>query len=1046
MATSVACLCGSIDIPVQLDTTIDQEKLQLCHCQRCRTSVGQLYSSYHLLQNEPKLNGLQEYQESDHISRFFCKTCGAHVFAHSKPSGRFLAASGLLVAKIPVKEIVHWQLSDTNDGGLGVYLPGTESPTASCRLDVPGSSLMSKEPVTRGQVEFKEQTLHARCNCGGVEFYITKPNASSSQATSPWADLLVPYYTGSGANPEDVKWWLRDGATRYLAGTCACNTCRLSSGFPIQTWAFVPKSNILEVDGSPLDFNHGKIKRHNSSPGVCREFCSCCGATAFWHCDERPLLIDVSVGLLRAGGARAEDWLEWASDRVSFAEMAVQSDLIGKLEEVFLKMPPFQFRGNSNYRGSRPNPKHEFSFRYRPPPTAERPLLSRKREVTPDLLQGENETKAPLKFASLDALSDSGEAEMDTSDDDSDNERPRKRRAMGLDGQQENLPAPPPPPPATKWSNPDPYTVLPPPSEQTNKRVDVVKLIRKARLENAAKTETTDAVKDNSDFISLGPMTELEPENNAPENAPKGPKGQETMDSGPGNRKRTREDELKGFSRKTGKPASRYNYDGSVINEWKPRSQETGTPWFESTPSSLHIGSQLNHEILSFYNWAKPQEFESIVRMDLVERLNIAFQKRYPGVEIHAFGSFASGLYLPTADIDLVLLSNSFRRSGIRTFGERKGQIYAFSGFLKGTNIAVPNSIECIAHARVPILKFVDKLTGLHVDMSFDNNSGLIANETFQKWKAQFPEMPIILSVIKQFLLIRGLNEVPTGGLGGFSITCLVTSLLQHMPQGNLQPNLGSILMDFFNFYGKYFQYDHVAIRMDPPGYFNKIYFGSSDRLTIEDPNNPDNDISGGTREIDLILRTFAGAHTTLKNRMEYLALVQGPNKTILGPIIAGNFEEYIEQRNQLRRVFMSESRFAKYSVPPPPPEPYPLDGSSSPPPLPAGPPPPGPPPPPAQRPIKKAKSKLRGTVSEPENISSDESSGETKPNKTRKGDVRRQVCRDRAARIKRLRPDLTKLPASLSVNQALRHAGYETDAQMEHDLALREQQQAAVA
>lgn len=333
MATSVACLCGSIDIPVQLDTTIDQEKLQLCHCQRCRTSVGQLYSSYHLLQNEPKLNGLQEYQESDHISRFFCKTCGAHVFAHSKPSGRFLAASGLLVAKIPVKEIVHWQLSDTNDGGLGVYLPGTESPTASCRLDVPGSSLMSKEPVTRGQVEFKEQTLHARCNCGGVEFYITKPNASSSQATSPWADLLVPYYTGSGANPEDVKWWLRDGATRYLAGTCACNTCRLSSGFPIQTWAFVPKSNILEVDGSPLDFNHGKIKRHNSSPGVYREFCSCCGATAFWHCDERPLLIDVSVGLLRAGGARAEDWLEWASDRVSFAEMAVQSDLIGKLEE-----------------------------------------------------------------------------------------------------------------------------------------------------------------------------------------------------------------------------------------------------------------------------------------------------------------------------------------------------------------------------------------------------------------------------------------------------------------------------------------------------------------------------------------------------------------------------------------------------------------------------------------------------------------------------------------------------------------------------------------
>lgn len=181
---------------------------------------------------------------------------------------------------------------------------------------------------------------------------------------------------------------------------------------------------------------------------------------------------------------------------------------------------------------------------------------------------------------------------------------------------------------------------------------------------------------------------------------------------------------------------------------------------------------------------------------------------------------------------------------------------------------------------------------------------------------------------------------------------------------------------------------------------------------------------------------------------MEYLALVQGPNKTILGPIIAGNFEEYMEQRNQLRRVFMSESRFAKHRLPPPPPPPdsYPVDGTFSPPPLPPGPPPPGPPPPPAQRPIKKPKSKLKvkGTVSEPENLSSDESSGETKSPKARKGEVRRQACRERAARIKRLRPDLTKLPTSLSIRQALRHAGYETDAQMEHDLAFREQQAAA--
>ncbi|KAJ5178110.1 uncharacterized protein N7500_000809 [Penicillium coprophilum] len=697
---------------------------------------------------------------------------------------------------------------------------------------------------------------------------------------------------------------------------------------------------------------------------------------------------------------------------------------------------PFQFRGNSNYRGSRPNPRHEFTFRYQKPATSDRPLLSSKRESTPERLQGENETKPALRFAELSTLSDSEEAEMDMSDD-SDTERPRKRRAVGSDGPQEAAPAPPVP----KWSNPDPYTALPPPAETTNKRVDVVKLIRKARLDIAAKTDETDAVKQNSDFISLGMEPEPEvPQSNAPDNAPRGPKAQEGLDSAIASRKRTHDSEIKGYSRKTGKPASRFNSDGSVIDQWKPLTPERGTPWFEGTPASLHVGTQLHNEILSFYHWAKPQEFEHIVRADLVNRLETAFQQRYHNVSIRAFGSFASGLYLPTADIDLVLLSHTFLRTGVRTFGERKGQIYAFSAFLKSTNLAVPNSIECIASARVPILKYVDKLTGLRVDLSFDNDSGLVANETFQKWKTQYPMMPVILAVIKQFLLIRGLNEVPTGGIGGFSITCLVTSLLQHLPQGHMQPNLATILLDFFNFYGKEFCYDRLAVRMDPPGYFNKgYYFGNPDRLTIEDPNNRDNDISGGTKEIGLIFRAFSNAHTALRNRMEYLALVQGPNKSILEPIIAANFDEYIEQRFQLRQVL--HLRLRRRDPPPaneasPPPPPPPADGTRSPMPTAA-----------ARKPATKPKGKLKGTKSEPEDISSDEApESEPKSAKARKGETRRQLCQERAARLKRLRPDLTKLPNTLSLRQARRHAGYETDEQMNADLDRREQELLASA
>lgn len=178
------------------------------------------------------------------------------------------------------------------------------------------------------------EKLNAECHCGGVSFYVTRPNEESTKASSPFPDLMVPYNSGiSAANPNNESWFLREENTKYLAGTCTCPSCRLSMGFEIQTWAFIPKSNIFKLDGSSIDFNFGTLKRYNSSPGVFREFCGICGATVFWHCQERPELLDVSVGILDPReGARVESWLDWWTDRVSFSELAVSTTLVRSLE------------------------------------------------------------------------------------------------------------------------------------------------------------------------------------------------------------------------------------------------------------------------------------------------------------------------------------------------------------------------------------------------------------------------------------------------------------------------------------------------------------------------------------------------------------------------------------------------------------------------------------------------------------------------------------------------------------------------------------------
>jgi non-canonical poly(A) RNA polymerase PAPD5/7 len=237
---------------------------------------------------------------------------------------------------------------------------------------------------------------------------------------------------------------------------------------------------------------------------------------------------------------------------------------------------------------------------------------------------------------------------------------------------------------------------------------------------------------------------------------------------------------------------------------------------------------RLHKEIVDFYDYVKPREFEHFIRTKLVEDLRHKIKQVYPNADIHCFGSFPAGLYLPTADMDLVCVSDEFMRTGQKVLGQNQRQIRAFGDFVRKMNLAIHGTVDMIFKAKVPLVKYVDKLTGLKVDISFENSTGLVANKTFQDWKAQYPAMPILATLIKHLLAMRGLNEPVNGGIGGFSVICLVVSLLQHMPQvqsRSMVPehHLGEVLMEFLDLYGNQFDVTTTAIQFDPPGYVSKV-------------------------------------------------------------------------------------------------------------------------------------------------------------------------------------------------------------------------------
>lgn len=65
---------------------------------------------------------------------------------------------------------------------------------------------------------------------------------------------------------------------------------------------------------------------------------------------------------------------------------------------------------------------------------------------------------------------------------------------------------------------------------------------------------------------------------------------------------------------------------------------------------------RLHEEIEHFYEWARPTKIEHAVRYDVVQRMETTILSLWPDAQVQVFGSYRTGLYLPTSDIDIVVI------------------------------------------------------------------------------------------------------------------------------------------------------------------------------------------------------------------------------------------------------------------------------------------------------------------------------------------------------------------------------------------------------
>lgn len=266
---------------------------------------------------------------------------------------------------------------------------------------------------------------------------------------------------------------------------------------------------------------------------------------------------------------------------------------------------------------------------------------------------------------------------------------------------------------------------------------------------------------------------------------------------------------------------------------WMDRPHDATFPPF-NTPKLI----LLHEEIVQFVNLMKPQKHEIEAREEFVTKVKELIIDLFQndevvgkgGCEVHVFGSQATGLLLPTSDIDLVVIlpgynpddtdnangngningNNDNNNDNVKSDNnetsltkEEEQKEMAEYDIHKHSSANITNStttspliklalelntkwkneltyLEVVSNTKVPIVKFTHGPTKLNCDICFNQENGIHAAELMKRFMDAMPPLKPLTFVLKYFMAARGLNEPYSGGCGSFMIQMMIVSFLQH--------------------------------------------------------------------------------------------------------------------------------------------------------------------------------------------------------------------------------------------------------------------------
>ncbi|XP_050204087.1 uncharacterized protein LOC126654076 isoform X2 [Mercurialis annua] len=358
--------------------------------------------------------------------------------------------------------------------------------------------------------------------------------------------------------------------------------------------------------------------------------------------------------------------------------------------------------------------------------------------------------------------------------------------------------------------------------------------------------------------------------------------------------------------------------------------------------TSLSLMHSLLHDEIDFF--CKQVATENMDRKPFVnwavKRVTRSLQVLWPRSRTNIFGSNATGLSLPTSDVDLVVRLPPVRNlEPIKEAGILEGRngiketcLQHAARYLANQEWVKNDSLKTVENTAIPIIMLVVEVPGdlinsaassmhspkdeptlliaenennvhpdtvsseessspkclqvnhdsskdvksIRLDVSFKSlsHTGLQTTELVKDLTEWFPATTPLALVLKQFLADRGLDQSYSGGLSSYCLVLLITRFLQHEHHLGrpINQNWGSLLVDFFYFFGNVFDPRQMRISVQGSGvYLNRERGCSIDPLHIDDPLFPTNNVGRNCFRIHQCIKAFSEAHSVLENELTSL-------------------------------------------------------------------------------------------------------------------------------------------------------------------------------